>query len=89
MSNKVFNHGLDSYHIDRSKKYDEQKVLDAMTAEIKSQEDVPHREAMRKAIGILDYHDQKSAGKGVGKGTHDRLKEQARQEAALNSGVFE
>lgn len=85
MSNKVFHHGQDGYHIDRSKNYEEKKVLDAMTAEIKSKEDVSHREAMRKAIGILDYHDQKSEGKGVGKGTHDRLKREA---AALKRGVF-
>jgi hypothetical protein len=87
MSNKVFHHGKDGYHIDRSKTYGDEKVLNSMTAEIMSQEGVSHREGMRKAIGILDYHDQKSEGKGVGKGTHDRLKQQAREAMALKEGV--
>lgn len=88
MSKKVLHHGLDSYHIGRSLRYEEDKVLDAMTAEIQSKQNIPYREAMRNAIGILDYHDEVSQGNGVGKGTHDRLKQQEREAAALERGVF-
>lgn len=76
MSKKVWEHGLDGYHIDRTRRFEEKERIDAFTnAFLANHPGLSYTEATQKAIHVITYHDEVSDGNGVGKDAHDILKE--------------